>query len=170
MAVAQAELVVVGRFVGVGNVFNSARDNRDSSKVASDVFDVSQEYHFQVSQYLKGDGLKVLMIAQVEGAIRGDTVKVTPADIKRAKESMGVPLFEIGTQYLLLLQKDIGIDNTLRYSGSEPWRFVVGEDGISSVSVPGDVRMSLPEDFIPQPDAPLIPQIEQIVRQQATAP
>ena len=170
VAVAQAELVVVGRFVGVGNVFNSARDNRDSSKVASDVFDVSQEYHFQVSQYLKGDGLKVLMIAQVEGAIRGDTVKVTPADIKRAKESMGVPLFEIGTQYLLLLQKDIGIDNTLRYSGSEPWRFVVGEDGISSVSVPGDVRMSLPEDFIPQPDAPLIPQIEQIVRQQATAP
>lgn len=165
-AVAQADLIVVGKIVGVGDIYNSARDNRDPSKPASNLFDVTQEYHFQVEQYLKGDGPKVLTIAQVEGAIQSAPEKVTPADIKRAKNGAMGPQLEVGTKYLFLLKKDPDIDGKTRYGGLEPWRFVLGDDGVGGVVAPGDVRFSLPETFIPHPDAPLIPQIEQIIQDQ----
>lgn len=170
-AVAQAEFIVVGEFIGLGKVFNAARDNSNPQKEALNQYDVTQEYIFRVDAYLKGSAGNKLIIEQVEGSIQSPPSKVTLADIKRAREAYGAMKVEKNFTYLLLLNTSTEVSGTVHYGGnSEPWRFVISEDGIGGVYAPGSVTLSLPEDFIPQPDAPLIPQIEQIVRQQATAP
>ena len=172
VAVSRTEFIVVGEFIGLGKVFNAARDNSNPQKEASNQYDVAQEYVFRVDRYLKGSAANKLTIEQVEGAIQSSADKVTPADIKRAREAYGAIGFEKGFTYVLLLNTSTEANGTVHYGGNfEPWRFVIGENDIGGVYAPGSVTLSLPEDFIPKPDAPLVPQIEQIIReQQANAP
>lgn len=114
----------------------------------------------------------MLTIEQVEGAILGPPEKVTPADIERAKSSVGALSFKPDTNYLLMLNTVTDYDGKVRYGGGhQPYRFVLQSDGTAVIDAPGSVTLNLPETFIPNPDAPLIPQIEQIIAgQQAGKP
>lgn len=67
--VAQSDIIVVGEIVGVGKIFNAARDLQDSTKPATDRFGVGQEYQLHVKQYYKGDGPSNLIVVQGEGTV-----------------------------------------------------------------------------------------------------
>lgn len=171
--IAREPVVVIGQITGTGEVINMARDIYDNTKPAPDLFGVGQVYTFKVQRYLKGTGPNELNVANPEGLISADPATVTAADIQRAKEDSGYgnEAFQIGATYLLLLHRLDGFDPSHNYftGGIHPWRFVVASAGNLTMEAPGGVFSQLPADFIPHPDAPLLPQVEQIIREQQTA-
>lgn len=173
--VARSQVVVIGQVTDTGEVINMARNIYDNTKPASDTFGVGQVYHFQVQQYLKGSGPSMLNVVVPEGIIFKDPSTITAADIQQAKAVSPYeqnPL-QTGMTYLLLLERLDGFDPASNYftGGIHPWKFVVANDGSVTMDAPGGAILQMPPDFIPDPNAPLLPQIKQIIQdQQAGTP
>lgn len=170
-SIAHSEIIVIGEVIGVGEMFNSHRDVQDQTKPARDTFGVGQEYVLQVQRYLKGSGPDVLTIVQTEGAVWSPPESVTQTDIERARAAQGVPQFEKGKLYLLLLKSLAAYHPEKAYYAGQglPWRFALAPDGTGVMEAPSGALASIPQDFIPRPDAPLIPQIEQLIQAETNA-
>lgn len=166
-AVQASRIIVIGEVTGVGAIFNTHRDAYDPSKSATDSFGVGQEYLFHVERYLKGSDATDITIVQVEGAIFAPVDQVTPARIEQAKAASGNIALETGQRYLLFLKGPFDYLGKHYYSAvAEPWKFRLDTAGRATIETPGEVRQSLPENFIPDPNAPFVPQIEQIIQNQ----
>jgi hypothetical protein len=159
-------MVAIGTVTATGSIFNSRRDTEDQTQPARDSFGVGQEYQVQIERYLKGSGPAVLTVVVTEGAILSPPEKVTQADIERAKAASGIPPLTVGARYLLLLKSfTVHYPGTDYYAGQgQPWRFVLSEDGTGVLEAPSGALGSFPQDFIPRPDAPLLPQVEQLIQ------
>lgn len=169
-AVQMADIIVIGEVTGVGEIFNTHRNPYDASKPATDSFGVGQEYFFHVERYLKGSDATDITVVQVEGAIFAPVDQVTPALIEQAKAASGDIQLDRGTRYLLFLRGPFDYMGKHIYgAAAEPWKFRLDAEGRATMETPGEVRLSLPEDFLTRLDAPLLPQIEQIIREQQTA-
>ncbi len=172
--VTQSEIIVLGNVIGTGEVINTSRDTQDHTKPSRDSFHIAQVYHFQVQRYLKGSGPLVLNVAQAEGVIQSPQNGVTQADIDRAKATDDHVPFNTGTTYLLFLRRFPSsypdYPNKDYYAGpSEPWRIALSADGKGVIEAPQEALLALRSDFIPDPDMPLLPQIEQVIRAEQAA-
>lgn len=171
--IATAPIIIIGQITGTGEVINMARDIYDISKPAPDMFGVGQVYHFQVQQYLKGSGPDTLNIVQPEGQVIADPVTVTAADIQQSRTNSAYEYtaFQTGTTYLLFLHQVEGFDPANNYftGAFHPWKFIVGGDGSMTMEAPRGVFLQLPADFIPDADAPLLPQIKQAIQAEQAA-
>lgn len=171
--IAISPIIVIGQITGTGEVINMARSIYDINKPDPTLFGVGQVYHFQVQQYLKGNGPDTLNIVQPEGLISADPATVSATDIQRSKTNSvyEYTAFRTGTTYLFLLQPLEGFDPKNNYftGGIHPWKFVVGSDGNLIMEAPGGAVAQLPADFIPDPDGPLLPQIEQAIQAEQAA-
>lgn len=171
--VSTAQIIAIGQITGTGDVINMARNINDINKPDPTLFGVGQVYPFQVQQYLKGSGPSTLNVVQPEGQILADPATVAAADIQRAKTDSvyDYTAFQTGTTYLLFLRSLDGFDPKNNYftGAFYPWRFTVGSDGTTTMEAPSGVFSQLPADFIPDADAPLLPQIKQAIQAEQAA-
>lgn len=170
----QSDVIVIGEVVGTGSMFNSSRDLDDSTKPSSTTFSVGQIYHIQVQRYLKGTGSDMLYLAQTEGQILASPNAVTSDDIRRARDAWNATIpFQKGVPYLLFLrdltkyyQNDIS-EMPLYGENKEPSRFELLPDGRAKIEAPQEAMRVIPADFFPDGiDAPLLPQVEQLVQKE----
>ncbi|HEY8347210.1 MAG TPA: hypothetical protein VIL07_08025 [Symbiobacteriaceae bacterium] len=104
-----ASAVVVGQVVDQGGTRNLARNPKDPTQEAEDHQVMSQEYIFEVENYLKGSGEAQIDVVYPASIIRNNGVEI---------EEPEVPL-EPGKRYVLFLQE--GSDG---YRGvGTPWQF-----------------------------------------------
>jgi hypothetical protein len=90
---------------------------------------------------------------------------VTQADIAEARAlSVALPM-RMEVTYLLFLKRldGYGFDKEYYTGGLEPWRYVLAPDGNATIEAPEDAIEQIPADFIPNPSAPLLPQVEQLI-------
>jgi hypothetical protein len=108
---ADSDVVVVGRVSGSGESRNLARDPRDPSKDHPNRKLMSQEYTFEVENYVKGDGDKGIEI--IYGA--------KEMDLSSSFEGVFPEVaLEPGERYVLFLRKG----KEVGYFGvGQPWQF-----------------------------------------------
>jgi hypothetical protein len=171
--VAISDVIVIGQVTNTGEIINSARDTENPTKSATDMFNVGQVYHFEVQRYLEGAGSNILNVLQSEGMIFAAPETVTQADIDRVKTgSPAIPL-SVGTTYLLFLKRldGYGFEKEYYTAWREPWRYILAPDGSAQLEAPEDARRAIPPDFLLDPNAPLLPQVEQAIQaERATTP
>lgn len=166
--VATASVVAVGQISGKGGVINGARDVTDMNKPASDLYGVMQIYQFQVQRYLKGSGQDMIDVVQVEGMIDGDPASVTQADIDQAKKAYDYIPFQIGTTYLLFVDRQDYLHLDQDYYGpafGHPWRFIIASDGSAQLEVPEGALREMSPDFT---SSLTLSQIEQLIQSEQT--
>ena len=95
---------------------------------------------------------------------------VTQADVDRAKAASGITPLEKGTRYLLLLKSIAAYYPGKDYYTGQgmPWLLVLSPDGNATIKAPKEVLLNLPREYVPDPNAPLLPQVEQLVRAEKT--
>lgn len=136
-----ADLVVIGQPVTKEGIINTARDPNNLSKPDPRFFSINQLYKVEIEQILKGESLKVLLVAQNQGLLSLDTIaNPTVSDIeyeiRRNKNKTFIPL-SLNTRYLFFLRildeanYDLnGYKSASIYAGvAEPWRFEITADG-----------------------------------------
>jgi hypothetical protein len=150
----QSELIALGTVAKVADVhFNTARNPRDPSQPASDLFITGTIYEIQVERYLKGSGGTDLRIVQSEDiSLPNESGEVPTIHIS---ESF-VPL-EVGVRYLFFLKTmepypDSPFSHLYRGT-AEPYRFRL-EEGVAKPETPsrlgGDLFPAMKEDTLLQ--------------------
>lgn len=161
-----SNVIIIGQVTSLGEVINSARDTEDQTKTSTEMMSLGQIYRLEVQQYLKGAGPDILEVLQSEGTIFKAPETVTQADIAEAKTmSVALPMRQ-GVTYLLFLKRldGYGFDKEYYTGGLEPWRYVLASDGNATIEAPQDAIDQIPFGFIPDRDAPLLPQVEQLIQ------
>lgn len=128
----KAQLILVGKVVGMGEIINLARDVNDPSIPDPSLFGIGQIYDVEVVEVLKSAqsewNISTIHIVQFEGRIRMDTT-LNPSndDIQKARELENVPPLDLGTKYIFFVDPIIDFKNyPLHFSGRGlPWRFVI---------------------------------------------
>lgn len=149
-----SDVIIIGQSISQKEVINSARDPDDLSIQDSSYFGVGQVYEVAVTNYLKGDGPKLINIIQNEGFILSNPKDVSKEDIERAKSlSDSLPL-KLDTKYLMFLSfSELSYDGytkgELLIGRGHPWRFVISS---SSCVIPED---SISEVYVNFPTTPL---------------
>lgn len=176
-AVMQSDVILIGTVLGKGGIFNSALDPEDPSKPSRSSYAVAQIYHIQVKRYLKGNGSDTINVAQTEGDILNPSNPIKNEEIKRALAASDAIPLSSGVTYLLFVQdrtkyydSNFAIETPIYGPTKEPWRFVLAPDGSATIEAPQEAIRAIPDGFFPNPEAPLLPQIEQIVREQRADP
>ncbi|MGQ9684124.1 MAG: hypothetical protein ACUVX9_16460 [Anaerolineae bacterium] len=160
--VAQSTVIVVGRQVGVGGVFNAARMVSDHSQPDPQLYGVAQVYQLQVERYLKGSGPETLDYAQVEGYIEPYSGEPTLPTIEAAKSAWGeVPPVRAGVRYLFFLRPmGLGYLDDQHLTGTVcPSRFVLTDDD----SYPETPWTWAGKFFPHRPPDELVAEVEQLV-------
>jgi hypothetical protein len=166
-SIAQSEIIVIGEVVSTGEIVNTRRDQQDRTKPAQDTFGVGQVYLFRVQRYLKGSGPDVLEVLQREGVILRPQEAVTQVEIEQVRQvSPEYIPFRNGITYLLLLRNRSATYPGNNYYGgaAQIWRFAVSDDSNATPEAPAELLELRPADYAPDPDAPLLPQVEQLIQ------
>ena len=162
---ALAEVVVVGKITGRGDIMNGSFDVDDNTKPASDRFSIAREYTFQVQQYIKGVGPNELPILNGEGVVDLPPEKVTPQAIEQARACEPDAPYQLGATYLLFL-------NTIRfhngkdyyYTATLPSRYQIEPDGQAVMLLPKEAGLlEWPQDLYSQPGKPFLAEVERAV-------
>lgn len=161
--VARSEVIVIGSMSDRGEIFNTARDQNDSTKEDPQRFHVGQMYHVRVDRYLKGGGEHRITVVQVEGWIDGPTPR-TKENIEkaRAQHRQHVPL-RPDTRYLMFL---VPGGSRARFGQDyfappyQPWRFTVPPGGDAEPESPWHGAKGM---FPPRPAAEFIAEVERLV-------
>lgn len=118
----ESDCIVVGEVIKMSNNSrNLAKDPKNPKEDAKDWKCMSQEYDFQISQWLKGNGENNISIVYP-----GTTELSSEAKIESSN-----PL-EPGQKYILFLKN--GVEGTY-YGTAEPWQFKIVSENIQVVSI-----------------------------------
>ncbi|HSQ26662.1 MAG TPA: hypothetical protein VLM80_06020 [Anaerolineales bacterium] len=128
----KSSLVIIGKAVGTGNVFNLARDVDDVSRPDPNLFGIGQVYEFEISRYLKGEqdvnGAERISVVQVEGMIiLSAQESPTLDDIEYARSQYAFLPINPNSEYILFLEplRDFP-ELSMHFTGvAHPWRFVL---------------------------------------------
>lgn len=150
----RSELIALGTVAKIADVhFNIARNPRDPSQPASDLFITGTIYEIRVERYLKGSGDTNLRIVQSEGLSLPDE----PGGALTSYISEDFVPLEVGGRYLFFLRTmesypDSPFPNLYRGT-AEPYRFRL-EEGIARPETPsrlaGDLFPAMKEDTLLQ--------------------
>ncbi len=139
----QSDLIALGTVAQIADIhFNTARNPRDPSQPASDLFITGTIYEIRVERYLKGSGGTALRIVQSEDiSLPGEPGEAPNVHIS---ESF-VPL-EVGVRYLFFLKIMESYPDspfpTLYRGTAEPYRFRL-EEGIAKPETPSRLARDL---------------------------
>lgn len=135
-AVANAKIVLTGKVVGKGQVFNGARNPNDPTKLKTDWYTIIQLYRVQVSQYIKGSGPNEIWVRQLEGDL-DSSVPFTLVNIRAAQSKHNHVPLENGKSYAILILDKVlvpELGNLETYIQSNPpSRFILNDDGTAEV-------------------------------------
>lgn len=150
----QSDIIALGTVAKIADVhFNTARNPRDPSQPASDLFITGTIYEIQVERYLKGSGGTDLRIVQSEDISSPNEPGEAPT--VHISESF-VPL-EVGVRYLFFLKTMESYPDSpfpdLYRGTAEPYRFRL-EEGVAKPETPsrlaGDLFPVMKEDTLLQ--------------------
>lgn len=159
----KSSLVVIGKAVGTGNVFNMARDVDNISKPDPDLFGIGQVYEFEISGYLKGEkdvnSAERISVVQVEGMIiLSAQESPTLEDIENARSQYAFLPINLDSEYILFLEplRDFP-ELSMHFTGvAHPWRFVLA----NGCAYPESPWQDVNRYFHPQPVDDFIDQVE----------
>jgi hypothetical protein len=136
-AVANAKIVLTGKVVGKGQVFNGARDPNDPTRLKADWYTIIQLYRVKVDQYIKGTGPDEIWVRQMEGDL-DSTVPHSLVNIRAAQSKHDHVPLENGKRYAFLISekvlvRELGNLETYVQAPNPPKRFILNDDGTAEV-------------------------------------
>jgi len=139
----QSDTVVVGTVAKVDDQhFNTARNTRDPSQPAIDLFINGTIYEIQVEQYVKGSGGSNLRIVQSEDI----TLPNTAVEAPTVYLTEGFTPLEVGARYIFFLKVAESYPDSpfsdLYRGTAEPYRFRL-ENGMAKAESPSRLARDL---------------------------
>jgi hypothetical protein len=181
--IAKANLVVSGKVTSTGEIIKDENTPRQATETGIPIYiDFLQVYHFEVEHYYKGEGSKILNVAQMEGFIQvgglepGEnivhTIPVTQLRIDGSKQQWSAHRFSFGKKYLLFLSRlepQTAYPGNTYFSGREsPWRYILPDAG-NIIDDPATCGVPF-DPFPPQSSANFLKQVEEVAKKNPTIP
>jgi hypothetical protein len=155
--VSQSTLIVLAQVIKPDHIINMARDVKDPTQPAKDVYGVGQVYQVKIGKFIKGYETETIYIVQAEGFL-GPGEPTSETEIIKSKSRYDFIPMSLGKDYLMFLRPMLSYPEEKLYVGNaQPWRFDVTDP---SKVLPESPWTHAIEFFPPQPLDTFIDQIE----------
>jgi hypothetical protein len=162
--VSQSSLIVIAQVLKADHIINMARDVKDPSQSAKDVYGVGQVYQVKIVKVIKGNETGSIYLVQPEGFL-GATESKSETDIINSKKRYDSIPMSLGKEYIMFLRPMLSYPEEKLFVGNgQPWRF--------DISDPDKVIPESPWTFAIQvfPPQPLDTFLEQIAHPEKITP
>jgi hypothetical protein len=168
--VSQSTLIVIAQVVKMDHIINMARDVKDPTQPAKDVYGVGQVYQVKIKKFIKGNESETIFLVQPEGFL-GSTESKSETDIINSKKRYDFIPMSLEKEYVMFLRPMLSYPEEKLYVGiAQPWRFDITDPNKVVPESPWTFAINV---FPPQPLDTLFEQIahpEKIVNTPSSYP